>query len=75
MKVFSLAGIFMVLVYAVAIDRVLHMTPGIKYVSPLTAGFSVQAGGGAFDAKISALQSPAVLVVAAIAVSFTPKLF
>lgn len=75
MKVLSLSGIFMVLIYAVAIDRVLHMTPGIKYVSPLTAGLSLQAGGGAFDAKISALQSPAVLVVAALAVWFTPKLF
>ena len=75
MKVFSLSGIVLLLVYAVVIDRVLSMTPSIPYVSPLAAGLSLKAGGGSFDAKVSALQSLPVIVVAAFAVYLSPKLF
>ena len=65
----------MVIVFAAVIDRVLTMVPGFTYVSPLTAAASVKAGGGKFDVMVSAMQSLPVILVAALVVSFTPKLF
>ena len=75
MRVFSLQGILILLVYAAILDRVLGMIPGFTYVSPFTAAASVKAGGGKVDVMVSALQALPTLLVAALFVTFTPKLF
>ena len=69
MKIFSLQGLIMLVVYVVVIDRVATMIPALKtiYVSPY--------GAKEFDLKVSGVQAAIPIAVAAVLVMATPRLF
>ena len=67
MRIFSLKGIIMLVVYVVALDRAATMIPAIAYVSPF--------GTKEFDLKVAGVQSVVPIAIAFVLVVMTPNFF
>ena len=65
----------MLLIYVVAFDRVLSMVPSIPYVSPFAQTVFPKTTGGTTASLGYVQQSLPIVLVAALAVYLTPRLF
>ena len=75
MKIFSLGGLLLFLVYYVVIDQALGFGGVSTYKSPFAAGLTAYSGKGSFDTKATVIGSFSVLAGALILVYVAPKIF